>query len=55
MWESQVTHVRHRPRDMTLAVKVALNPNTTNQSLLRQENIVWKEENDAHQHFLLFP
>ena len=29
--ESQETHVRHQPHDMTLAVKVALNPNTTYQ------------------------
>ena len=32
VWESQETHVRHRPSwYVTLAVKVALNPSTTNQ------------------------
>ena len=55
---------------MRLAVKVALNPNTINQSIVddnmkvtqksksdweRVENIVRKGENAGIQHFLLFP
>ena len=57
--------------DMTLAVKVVLNPNTTNQIALadykikldkmrifvfdRVECTVQKGENAGYQHFLLFP
>ena len=48
--------------DMTLAIKVALNPNTTNHlqplTTLKkkaQENTVGKGENAGKQHFLLFP
>ena len=46
--------------DITLAVEVALNPNTTNHSTFNDprkihvENIVRKGENAGNQHFLLF-
>ena len=46
---------------MVLAVKVALNPNTTNQPNLTHqqqtafENIVGKEEIARNEQFLLFP
>ena len=44
--------------DMTLAVKVALNPNTIDLTTLKNkhfENIEGKGEDAGNQHFLLFP